>query len=46
MRRDLTAALAPLAAEPTVVHIPAMTGGAGRPAVERFYGITPPSPRN
>ena len=37
VRRDLTAALAPLAAEPTVVHIPAMTGGAGRPAVERFY---------
>jgi carboxymethylenebutenolidase len=37
VRRDLAAALAPLAAEPSVVHIPAMTGAAGRPAVERFY---------
>ena len=36
-RRDLRAALAPLAAEPTVTHIPAMTGGTGRQAVERFY---------
>jgi carboxymethylenebutenolidase len=36
-RRDLQAALAPLAAEPTVTHIPAMTGGTGRQAVERFY---------
>jgi carboxymethylenebutenolidase len=35
--RDLMAALAPLAAEPTVTHIPAMTGGTGRQAVERFY---------
>jgi carboxymethylenebutenolidase len=36
-RRDLTAALAPLAADPSVLHIPAMTGAAGRPALERFY---------
>ena len=36
-RSDLAAALAPLAAEPSVVHIPAMTGAAGRPALERFY---------
>ncbi len=36
-RRDLAAALAPLAAEPSVVHIPAMTGATGRQAVERFY---------
>ena len=37
VRRDLPAALAPLAAEPSVVHLPAMTGGAGRLALERFY---------
>ncbi|GEM_PF-6161446 len=37
VRRDPAAALAPLAAEPSVVHLPAMTGAAGRPAVERFY---------
>jgi carboxymethylenebutenolidase len=37
IRRDLTAALAPLAADPSVLHIPAMTGAAGRPALERFY---------
>jgi carboxymethylenebutenolidase len=37
VRRDLAAALAPLAAEPSVLHIPAMTGAAGRPALERFY---------
>ena len=36
-RHDLQAALAPLAAEPTVTHIPAMTGGTGRQAVEHFY---------
>ena len=35
--RDLRAALAPLAAEPAVTHIPAMTGASGRRAVERFY---------
>ena len=35
--RDLQAALAPLAAEPAVTHIPAMTGASGRRAVERFY---------
>ncbi len=37
VRRDLAAALAPLAAEPSVVHMPAMTGAAGRGALERFY---------
>ena len=37
VRRDLAAALAPMAAEPSVVHIPAMTGASGRSAVERFY---------
>jgi carboxymethylenebutenolidase len=36
-RRDLTAALASLAAEPAVTHMPAMTGATGRQAVERFY---------
>ena len=36
-RRDLQAALASLAAEPAVTHIPAMTGATGRQAVERFY---------
>ena len=36
-RRDLRAALAQLAAEPVVTHIPAMTGATGRAAVERFY---------
>ncbi len=37
VRRDLAAALAALAAEPSVVHIPAMTGAAGRLPLERFY---------
>jgi len=37
VRRDLAAALASLAAEPSVVHIPAMAGAAGRQSVERFY---------
>jgi len=37
VRRDLAAALAPMAAEPSVTHLPAMTGGTGRQAVERFY---------
>ena len=36
-RRDLRAALAQLAAEPVITHIPAMTGATGRVAVERFY---------
>jgi carboxymethylenebutenolidase len=35
--RDLAAALAPLAAEPAITHIPALTGASGRQAVERFY---------
>ena len=35
--RDLQAALAGLAAEPVITHIPAMTGASGRQAVERFY---------
>ncbi len=37
-QRDLDATLARLAAEPSVRHIPAMTGAAGRQAVERYYG--------
>jgi carboxymethylenebutenolidase len=36
-RRDLAGSLANLVAEPTVLHIPAMTGAAGRAALERFY---------
>jgi carboxymethylenebutenolidase len=38
VQRDLNASLAHLAAEPSVCHIPAMTGAAGRTALERFYG--------
>jgi len=38
VRRDLAAAVATMAAEPSVTHLPAMTGGTGRQAVERFYG--------
>ena len=37
VRRDLPAALAQLTAEPSVLHIPAMTGATGGPGVERFY---------
>lgn len=37
VRRDLAASLAQLAAEPSVRHLPAMTGAAGRRGVERFY---------
>jgi carboxymethylenebutenolidase len=37
VRRDLAAALAPLADEAAVVHIPAMTGASGRAAVGDFY---------
>ena len=37
VRRDLAAALAPMAPEPSVVHRPAMTGASGRTDVERFY---------
>jgi carboxymethylenebutenolidase len=37
VRRDLAAAVATMAAEPSVTHLPAMTGGTGRQAVERFY---------
>jgi carboxymethylenebutenolidase len=36
-RGDLAAALGQLVAEPSVLHIPAMTGATGRQAVERFY---------
>jgi carboxymethylenebutenolidase len=36
-RRDLAAALATMAAEPSVTHLPAMTGGTERRAVEHFY---------
>ena len=35
--RDIEAALVDSVAEPSVVHIPAMTGARGRAAVERFY---------
>jgi carboxymethylenebutenolidase len=37
VRRDLAGSLAHLTAEPSVRHIPAMTGAAGREAFERFY---------
>ena len=37
IRRDVAAALAPLAAESSLLHIPAMTGAAGRQDLERFY---------
>jgi carboxymethylenebutenolidase len=37
VRRDLAAAVAVMADEPSVTHIPALTGGTGRQAVERFY---------
>ncbi len=36
-RGDLAGAMANLVAEPSVLHIPAMTGAAGRSALERFY---------
>jgi carboxymethylenebutenolidase len=38
-RGDLAAALGQLVAEPSVLHIPAMTGATGRPDVERFYTL-------
>jgi carboxymethylenebutenolidase len=34
---DLAGSLANLVAEPSVLHIPAMTGADGRAALERFY---------
>jgi carboxymethylenebutenolidase len=37
VRRDLAASLAQLAAEPSVWHLPAMTGATGRQAFEQFY---------
>jgi carboxymethylenebutenolidase len=37
VRRDLAASLAHLAADPSVWHLPAMTGAAGRQAFEQFY---------
>ena len=37
IRRDVAAALAPLAAESSLLHIPAITGAAGRRDLERFY---------
>jgi len=37
VRRDLAASLAQLAGEPSVWHLPAMTGATGREAFERFY---------
>jgi len=36
-RGDLAAALATMTAEPSVTHIPALTGGSGRAGVEDFY---------
>jgi hypothetical protein len=36
-RDDLAASLAQLAAEPSVWHLPAMTGATGRQAFEQFY---------
>ena len=36
-RRDLARSLANLVAEPSVLHIPAMTGAVGQAALERFY---------
>jgi len=37
VRRDLSGSLEQLTAEPSVRHIPAMTGATGRQALERFY---------
>jgi carboxymethylenebutenolidase len=37
LRHDLAGSLAHLTAEPSVWHLPAGTGAAGRPALERFY---------
>jgi len=37
VRRDLAESLAHVAAEPSVRHLPAMTGASGRQAFERFY---------
>jgi carboxymethylenebutenolidase len=37
VRHDLEASLAHMVAEPSLLHIPAMTGAAGRTALERFY---------
>jgi carboxymethylenebutenolidase len=36
-RRDLEASLAQLTAEPSVLHMPGMTGAVGGPGVRRFY---------
>ena len=36
-REDLAAALATMTAEPSVTHIPALSGGSGRAGVEDFY---------
>jgi carboxymethylenebutenolidase len=37
VRCDVTGSMAHMTAEPSVRHIPSMTGAVGRPAVERFY---------
>ena len=37
VRRDPATAVAAMADEPSVTHIPALTGGTGHQAVERFY---------
>jgi carboxymethylenebutenolidase len=36
-RRDVAASLTTVAPVPSVLHIPAMTGAAGREALQRFY---------
>jgi carboxymethylenebutenolidase len=36
-RRDVDAAMVQMTAQPTVRHMPTMTGAEGRPAVDRFY---------
>lgn len=37
VRCDVSRSMAHMTAEPSVRHIPSMTGAAGRPALERFY---------
>ena len=39
-RRDVDAAMADMTAEPSVRHLPTMTGADGRAALERFYRDT------
>jgi carboxymethylenebutenolidase len=37
VRRDVDASLAQMTTEPSVRHLPTMSGAVGRPALERFY---------